>query len=34
MILLSTGSGILMEIWKIKKASKITRKDSFPYFTV
>lgn len=34
MILLSTGSGILMEIWKIKKASKITKKDTFPYFIV
>jgi len=34
MILLSTGSGIFMEIWKIKKASKITKKDTFPYFIV
>ena len=32
MILLSTGSNIIMECWKIKMASKVSRIDKFPYF--
>lgn len=34
MILASTGFGILLDFWKIKKASKVTKKDTFPYFTL
>lgn len=32
MILLSSGSNILMECWKIKMASKVTYIEKFPYF--
>lgn len=34
MILFSSGFGILLDFWKIKKASKIIPKESFPYFTL
>lgn len=32
MILFSNGFGILLDFWKIKKASKVTTIDKFPYF--
>lgn len=32
MILASNGFGILLDFWKIKKASKVTKTDKFPYF--
>ncbi len=32
MILMSNGFGILLDFWKIKRASKVTRIDKFPYF--
>ena len=32
LILLSSGFGLLLEMWKIKKASKVTTIDKFPYF--
>jgi hypothetical protein len=34
MILFSQGFSILLDFWKIKKASKIKRTDKFPYFTL
>lgn len=34
MIVISSGSGIFLDIWKIKKASKVTKIDAFPYFKV
>lgn len=32
MILIQTAAGIGMECWKIQKASKVIKIDSFPYF--
>ena len=32
MILASTGFGIFLDFWKIKKASKVTKIEAFPYF--
>ena len=32
LILFSSGLGILLDFWKIKKASKVTTVDKFPYF--
>lgn len=32
MIIFSNGFGILLDFWKIKKASKFIRTDKFPYF--
>jgi hypothetical protein len=32
MILCSNGFGIFLEIWKIKKASKVVTIENFPYF--
>lgn len=32
MILASSGFGILLDFWKIKKASKVIQTDKFPYF--
>ncbi|TNV80823.1 hypothetical protein FGO68_gene13054 [Halteria grandinella] len=34
MILASNGFGILLDFWKIKKASKVRRIDTFPYFAL
>jgi hypothetical protein len=33
MILASNGFGIFLEIWKIKKASKVIKTETFPYFS-
>ena len=32
MILFSAGFGILLDFWKIKKASKVIVIEKFPYF--
>jgi Cleft lip and palate transmembrane protein 1 (CLPTM1) len=32
MILFSSGFSILLDFWKIKKASKVKKIDKFPYF--
>jgi hypothetical protein len=32
MILVSNGFGILLDFWKIKKASKVITTETFPYF--
>jgi hypothetical protein len=32
LILASSGFGLLLDVWKIKKASKVTTIDKFPYF--
>jgi len=32
MIIASNGFGILLDFWKIKKASKFIRTENFPYF--
>lgn len=32
MILFSNGFGILLDFWKIKKASKVIKIEKFPYF--
>lgn len=34
MILFSTGFGILLDVWKIKKASKVTLIEKFPFFSL
>lgn len=34
MIIASSGFGLLLDVWKIKKASKVKRIESFPYFTL
>jgi hypothetical protein len=34
MIIISSGFGILLELWKIQKASKVIRIENFPYFTI
>lgn len=34
MIVMSNFSGIFLDLWKIKKASKVTKIDTFPYFKV
>ena len=34
MIIISSGFGIILELWKIQKASKVKRIDQFPYFTL
>jgi hypothetical protein len=34
MIIGSNGFGILLDFWKIKKASKVVSKATFPYFTL
>ena len=34
LILFSSGFGILLEIWKITKASKVIKIDKFPYYTL
>jgi hypothetical protein len=34
MILASNGFGILLDFWKIQKASKVIKTDKFPYFTL
>jgi hypothetical protein len=32
LILFSNGFGLLLDVWKIKKASKVITIDTFPYF--
>lgn len=32
LILLSSGVSLIMDVWKIMKASKVTRIETFPYF--
>lgn len=32
MILFSCGFGILLDVWKLKKASTVIKIESFPYF--
>jgi hypothetical protein len=34
MIIISSGFGIILELWKIQKASKVVRIEKFPYFTL
>ena len=34
MIVVSNGLGIVLDLWKIKKASKVTKIEKFPYFTL
>lgn len=34
MIICSNGFAILLDFWKIKKASKVIKKETFPYFTL
>ena len=34
LILFSSGFGILLEIWKITKASKVIKIEKFPYYTL
>lgn len=34
MILFSSGFGILLDFWKIKKASKVKKIETFPYFAL
>jgi len=29
---MSSGFGLLLDVWKIKKASKVTTIETFPYF--
>ncbi len=33
MIVVSSGLGIFLDIWKLKKASKVLKTEKFPYFT-
>lgn len=34
MILMSSGFGIVLDFWKITKASKVIKTDKFPYYTL
>mmetsp|Transcript_27927 Transcript_27927/g.20918 ORF Transcript_27927/g.20918 Transcript_27927/m.20918 type:complete len:222 (+) Transcript_27927:1130-1795(+) len=34
LIVLSSGFGILLDVWKLLQATKFKRKDSFPYFVL
>ena len=34
MIIISSGFGIILELWKIQKASKVIKIDKFPDYTL
>lgn len=34
MIVMSSGTGIILECWKIKQASKVVAIEAFPYYTI